>query len=436
MARNRQAAVCKKMTRPPREFRCLSMKHIFQFISTLILPILLGVFTIVITFNQQKIAREQWLGDQHELRQQRQQELNIANAQRDEQRRDSLKRYEDELLLDYVKEIGELLRESNGSLMSTTTTRILGRVKTLNALRQLDGSRSKLIIQFLYEALQLTDRNGSIALDISKATLLDITGNALNTLDEIGTLSLRGATLENWRLNNSRLKKIDFSFAMLSNIDFSSVQRLYEVNFSSAELNNVDFSFTKHFDEIDLPSEEPQPVDSSLSFHRIYHADFSFTKILNVNFSSVQPLYSVNFSSARLIHVCFSSTHLQMVDFSSAQLNWTNFSAARLSRIHFSFGSSIENSDFTSTYLAGVFFPLVKFRNPDFSSAQLFTVDASDAEFEHAKFRRARLAYSKFPRAKFFDGDFSYARLDIFLLESLDAASHFHKLLQQTSMMR
>ena len=60
-----------------REFRCLSMKHILKLISALILPVVLGVFTIVITFHQQKMAREQRLGDQHQLRQQPQQELSM-----------------------------------------------------------------------------------------------------------------------------------------------------------------------------------------------------------------------------------------------------------------------------------------------------------------------------------------------------------------------
>ena len=237
------------------------------------------------------MAREQWLGDQHQLRQQRQQELSIATAQRDEQRIDSVKRYEEQLLLDHVKEIGELLRESNGSLMSTTITRTLARAKTLNAFRQLDRSRSKLVIQFLYEALQLTDTKHSTASDISKATLIGIDGSALNTLEEIETLSLRGMILKNSTVSNSRL----------GDIDLSSVQRFYKINFSSAELDNVDFSSIQRFDKVDRPPDQPLSFVDFVNRQRIHNVDFSSAQMNRNNFSSAELIASPLLKSAPTI---------------------------------------------------------------------------------------------------------------------------------------
>ena len=92
--------------RHSRCFRCLSTEHTFQLISALVLPLLLGVFTVVITFHQENMAREQWIQDRNESRLQREQELSIANAQRDDLRRDAIDRYADQLLLDYVHSDG------------------------------------------------------------------------------------------------------------------------------------------------------------------------------------------------------------------------------------------------------------------------------------------------------------------------------------------
>jgi hypothetical protein len=62
-----------------REFCNIRVKDIFQFCSSLMLPLILGIFTVVITFHQQKTACEQRLEDRNESREQRMQELDIAN---------------------------------------------------------------------------------------------------------------------------------------------------------------------------------------------------------------------------------------------------------------------------------------------------------------------------------------------------------------------
>jgi hypothetical protein len=61
-----------------RRFCGLSVKDGLQFLSSLILPLMLGVFTVVITFEQQKIARQQRLEDKIELKQQRDLQWDIA----------------------------------------------------------------------------------------------------------------------------------------------------------------------------------------------------------------------------------------------------------------------------------------------------------------------------------------------------------------------
>ena len=85
--------------------------------------------------SEQNMAREQWIQDRNESRLHREQELNTANTQRNDIRRDAIDRYADHLVLDYVKAMGELLDKANGSLMSDPIIRIVARLNTLSVLR-------------------------------------------------------------------------------------------------------------------------------------------------------------------------------------------------------------------------------------------------------------------------------------------------------------
>ena len=61
-----------------RRYCGLSLKNILQFLSSLILPLMVGVFTVIVTFQQLKISRDQRVEDRDESRIQREQEWNIS----------------------------------------------------------------------------------------------------------------------------------------------------------------------------------------------------------------------------------------------------------------------------------------------------------------------------------------------------------------------
>ena len=161
-------------TQTDRVNRCLTSNNALHLLSSLLLPLILGIFTVVITFEQQRITRQQWLADKNESRLQREQELQIAIDERTVQTRMNQERYKDELLVAYIKEIGDMLQENNGSLTSNKLTHILARAKTINAIGQLDGFRQTLILRFLYEADQLTITDRYDTLDISTAQFVNI----------------------------------------------------------------------------------------------------------------------------------------------------------------------------------------------------------------------------------------------------------------------
>ena len=221
----------------------LAVKAVLKLISSLILPLMLGVFTMVITFHQQNTAREQRLEDRNESRAQRQQDLDVANLGRETQINATKNQYQDEVLVAYIKEIADSLKESNGSIMSDSIMATIARAKTLNTIRQLDGTRNSHVIRFLYEARQLTTTNRSVALDISTAELRNIDKSILKTVSNIGTLSLIGVWLRNDTIDHTSLSDIDFSFTQLDDIDFSSSE-LDSVQFQSGQLRNVSFAST------------------------------------------------------------------------------------------------------------------------------------------------------------------------------------------------
>ncbi|CAF4599917.1 unnamed protein product, partial [Didymodactylos carnosus] len=139
---------------------------------------MLGIFTVVITIHQQNAAAKQRAEDLNATLLQRIQELAIANNQSEANRQMAIaqkeqekERYQNDALAAYIKEMGELLKDSNGSLTSNPVTATVARVKTLNVFRQIDPPRKVHILRFLYEASQLTNIDQNPPLDLTTADL-------------------------------------------------------------------------------------------------------------------------------------------------------------------------------------------------------------------------------------------------------------------------
>jgi hypothetical protein len=61
----------------------ITVKNILQCIGSLLVPLLLAVFTVIITFEQRKEAHQQRLQDLNISREQREQDKRIASEKRD-----------------------------------------------------------------------------------------------------------------------------------------------------------------------------------------------------------------------------------------------------------------------------------------------------------------------------------------------------------------
>ncbi|CAF1049405.1 unnamed protein product [Adineta steineri] len=364
-----------------RKFCCdLTLKECIECGSSLLLPLMLGVFTIVITLHQTNVAGQQRIEDRQIAKDERQQDLNISAQQRlddrkqaeeqrqldkkisqdqfklnEEQRQHEVNiaymQYRDNLLIDYIKDIGVLLKENNGSLTNDYVTRTIVRAKTLAIIRQLDPIRNVELIRFLYEAGQLT-RNRN-PLDLSTAQLQNIDfRNALYW--NMPGLSLVGTHLFNASFDHNTLVDIDFRRSNLTG-----------VNFTMASLRSCTF-------------------DNALLEKTI------FTNSI---------MCKVSFKDAKLIDTNFINATVKEADFSGTELPYTNFSNAHLRRV------------FTGTSFNGTRFLNTTMRNSNCTDIDLTSGQFIDSSFDNTIFSNATADYATFTRCKMSSVDLTGARL-------------------------
>ncbi|CAF4541571.1 unnamed protein product, partial [Rotaria sp. Silwood2] len=319
----------------------LTINDFLRLISSLLLPLALGIFTVVITFHQQNVATKQRLEDRALAERQREQDLNISREQRlqdlnmfaiqreydlnisreqhqldkdiaeerriqeniiaekqrnlsEQQRAHELKiaqeQLRDSLLVNYMNDIGLLLKNNNGSLTSDSVTAILARAKTLVAIQQLDAARNAFLIQFLYEAKQLI--NGANPLDISDA-------------------DLNGIDLSSETIFHKKLHNLSLTGTVLRNVSFSKCDLSY-ANFSGSDLRDARFIETK-----------------------LDYVDFSRSSIVRTDFSDAvlrfADMEKINFFKANLRLATLLNTKLADAFFFQANVSMANFSFSIMS---------------------------------------------------------------------------------------------------------
>ncbi|CAF1651687.1 unnamed protein product, partial [Adineta ricciae] len=344
------------------------------------LPIVLAIFTIVITVQQQSITRKQRAEDQKIGFEQVQLEKELADKQ-----------YQNDIFETYINDIGHFLIETNSTLAPTVTIASLIRAKTLNVLRHLETHRIARIIFFLYEANQLSTVHQHAALDLSTAELSHINFSQFamhrKTLDQ---LSLTGVIFNNVTFTNVRMTNTNFSDTRFENVDFShavmdgsdfSFARLVNVTFSYATLRNVNFSYSE--------MENVQFVST-----RLRVANFSFTSLSHISFSN-SSMVEVTFSSAVLHHLTYSLANIRKADFSATQTTNLSFSSTILTATNFA-NANLSNTTFQRAQCIGA----------HFLQAILSSCDLSFANAKAAMFVRADLFDVNFTLTNLHKSDF------------------------------
>ncbi|CAF4411907.1 unnamed protein product [Rotaria sp. Silwood2] len=404
----------------------LTINDFLRLISSLLLPLALGIFTVVITFHQQNVATKQRLEDRALAERQREQDLNISREQRlqdlnmfaiqreydlnisreqhqldkdiaeerriqeniiaekqrnlsEQQRAHELKiaqeQLRDSLLVNYMNDIGLLLKNNNGSLTSDSVTAILARAKTLVAIQQLDAARNAFLIQFLYEAKQLI--NGANPLDISDA-------------------DLNGIDLSSETIFHKKLHNLSLTGTVLRNVSFSKCDLSY-ANFSGSDLRDARFIETK-LDYVDFSRSSIVRTDFS-------DAVLRYTKFIDVQSRRIifrhADLTNASFISSVLGQAVFVNSFCQNVNFSDASLKQADFTNAKL-KDAILIRTQLERANFSRVNLSGM--TLYKLN--------LLTSNFTDARCVETVFARANLNSAHFTRSNLLDADFSFADME------------------------
>ncbi|UJR08862.1 hypothetical protein I4U23_013117 [Adineta vaga] len=225
-------------------------KTISHFISAILIPVLLAVFTIILAFQQESIAKTNRDIDLQIASKQHQQNLDLAI---DEQR--------NTLLVTYIDDISDLLLANNLSLNRQILNAIVY-PKTLAVLRQLDSIRKGHLIQFLRNSRLIATENPTF-LSLRYADFNSVRLGSLRESINMQYISFASSYLENASFISGSFSHSDFTFsrmhgtllnssfnyatfheADLTEVDFSN-SSVYKADFTAANLRNAKISSAK-----------------------------------------------------------------------------------------------------------------------------------------------------------------------------------------------
>jgi uncharacterized protein YjbI with pentapeptide repeats len=197
-----------------------------------LIPLMIGVFTIVTTVLQQKLSNQQREQDKHDSHLLREQSERLA---------DNLQK--ESVLINYLNDVSNIL-------MSENHTKILIhiRTKTLTSLRQLDADRKRYLLLYLYECdllYQDPDRQNPLGLKISGADFngIQFIGTIYNKCSFV-RMNLFDVYLSNTSFNDCYIDRSNFSYAKMSNAKFFN-GILIRVTFKFSLLDNTCFCHMK-----------------------------------------------------------------------------------------------------------------------------------------------------------------------------------------------
>ncbi len=205
-----------------------------------------------------------------------------------------------------IDDIKDLLGYGNNSLLLNKgliaskpgdEVRVVARAEVLSALRQLDGKRKGILIQFLYEAMLISVPNNHIVTSSGNDVIIDLSDANLSGAN-LGAAHLRGVNLFYANLRGTHLSGADLSGADLSGADLSGANLFY-ANLRGADLSSV----------------------------RLGGADLSGANLNGANLRGAD-LSNVRLGGADLNGALLNSANLSGADLSGADLSGANLNGA------------------------------------------------------------------------------------------------------------
>lgn len=233
-----------QMHSPKNEIRKGCLQHSFfewlTVFSTLFVPLIVGILTIVLPLQQQNLSDRQSENSKTIALNNRQQEIELL---RDQQKETILNTYEHDLceLMFKYNTIGNLPSNSSNNEEDDNDVdnddervSLVIRTKTLHALRQLDPARKLLLIQLLIDSGVQNRINISHA-DLS--SLIFIPGSYYNQLQFANVIA------RNVSLKRVSLYQSNFSYSIMDESSFQQSNCSY-ADFSYASLQRTDWTNT------------------------------------------------------------------------------------------------------------------------------------------------------------------------------------------------
>ena len=181
---------CLNILCPLNKWDCIPIREFLKLISQILIPLMIGTFTLVIALQQHNLNKENRKKDLDIADRNRQQQFQIDEQRRaqelalDEARRlqdlSIAENYQRDLVFNqYIRDLTNILLENN-YFLSRSILNLIIRPKTLTILRQLDPSRKVLLIKFLYESKMLRTDYENIRVDLTDADLNGIQFNQIH----------------------------------------------------------------------------------------------------------------------------------------------------------------------------------------------------------------------------------------------------------------
>lgn len=229
------------------QLKCASIREILKIIAQILLPLMIGIFTLVVALQQHSLNRENRKNDYEIAQKHRQQQYTINEQERKQEITLNQIEYLQDLSIadnkqrdlvfnNYIRDLTNLLLNNN-YILNRHILNIIVRPMTLTVLRQLDPIRKVLLIKFLYESKMLRTDSESNRIDLTNA---DLNGIQFKQI-QLKNLSLVGASIINASFISTNLIMSDFQQADLTNSLFLNSD-LSQGNFYRTRLKYVQFS--------------------------------------------------------------------------------------------------------------------------------------------------------------------------------------------------
>ena len=212
---------------PVANHRRCRVKLVIRFISAVLIPLLIGAFTIVLAIQQDSIAQEN-----------RNTDLRIAAEEHEQNLELTIDEQRNQQLVNFINYMSDLLLEKNFSLNKQILKSII-RPKTLATLRQLDETRKTYLLRFLHES-ELLSVNKPTYLSLHTANLSYIRLGTFGLQTDMRSTSLAGAYMYKSTITSTSFDYSDFRETNLTGASFFNVI-FRNANFDHALLQHTYF---------------------------------------------------------------------------------------------------------------------------------------------------------------------------------------------------